>query len=148
MGYRPFAPASRRLTVRSCRPGTVAGVSRVAPIRDVALGAACLATWWIVDDGRAAAHSLSASDDRLGAMWAVIAAVAWRRARRRVGRGPSRRPARDEAGDDRRRAAGHEREQADDAHRVSPPRVGDGEEPEPGDEAGHGAARSERGRPR
>src|SRR3712207_767898 len=43
--------------------------------RNVALGVACLVTWLLVDHGRAAVRSLSATDDRLGAMWAVIAAI-------------------------------------------------------------------------
>src|ERR1700751_18663 len=48
---------------------------RAAVIHSSALAVACYASYWVITHVLRQVHSLSAADDQLGGMWAVIATV-------------------------------------------------------------------------
>jgi uncharacterized membrane protein YccC len=62
----------------SPRPASATSVTselRPAILHSLALAIACLVTYWLAVHGLARIHSVSAADDVLGAIWAVIATV-------------------------------------------------------------------------
>ena len=48
---------------------------RATAVHSVALAAACYVSYWLTTDVLSQLHSLSAADDKLGGLWAVIATV-------------------------------------------------------------------------
>ena len=60
------------------RPASATSVTserRLAILHSLALAIACLVTYWLTVHGLARIHSVSAGDDVLGGLWAVIATV-------------------------------------------------------------------------
>jgi uncharacterized membrane protein YccC len=60
------------------RPASAISVNsqpRLAILHSLALAVACLVTYWLTVHGLARIHSVSAADDVLGGVWAVIATV-------------------------------------------------------------------------
>ena len=49
--------------------------ARAGAVHSVALAAACYASYWLTTDILSELHSLSATDDKLGGLWAVVATV-------------------------------------------------------------------------
>jgi hypothetical protein len=48
---------------------------RAGAVHSVALATACYVSYWLTTDILSRLHSLSATDDKLGGLWAVVATV-------------------------------------------------------------------------